>query len=147
MRRATSNLFLTLMVTFLLAGCHSIYNIGASKRNNQFDKTSNSYRIYIRWGEYEKAEAFIKMREGIPSKLDLDHLNQIHVTSYDVIKEYVSLDEEKFPKEIVEDVEIEFYPESTLTVKNLRHQQVWWYDVEEERWYLDTDLPDFRPAD
>ena len=135
------NLFPVLMFVFFLSGC---YNIGVSKRNNQFEKTSNSYRIYLRWGEYEKAAAFIKMRKGKPQELNKDYLKEIHITRYEIINEYISVDEEKFPNEIVVDVDIDFYPESSLTVKNFKYQQVWWYDVAEERWFLDGDLPDFR---
>ena len=135
-----NNLFLTLIAIILLSGC---YNIGVSKRNNQYEKTTNSYRIYLRWGEYEKAAAFVKMRNGTPRELDLDYLKEIRITRYEIINEFINVDEEKFPEEIVVDLDIDFYSESTLTVKNLRYQQVWWYDVEEERWFLDSDLPDF----
>ena len=123
LKQKMSNLFLTLIAIILLTGC---YNIGVSKRNNQYEKTTNSYRIYLRWGEYEKAAAFVKMRKGIPRESDLDYLQEIRITRYEIINEFINVDEEEYPKEIVVDLDIDLYSEMTRTVKNGRYQQVWW---------------------
>ena len=118
--------------------------VAATKRSNQFQKILKDYNASIRWGYYEKASAFINMRDGVPRKLDLDYLKEIRVTRYDIIRQIAIGDDLKDPREIAIDVDVDYYHDSTLRVKSIKYQQLWWYDEVAGQWFLDADLPDFK---
>lgn len=129
-----SALFLLLM-TF---GCATLQT--DKGKMTLFDKTSRTYDRAIRWGQYEDAFA-LKKSSGPYDKLpDFEDYRQIRVTAYKV--KQTIIDKESFSK-VRRIVDIQYYRMSNITVKNLRNQQVWEYDEEENRWYLISELPNF----
>ena len=134
-------LILQLMFTFMLQGCLGVTEF---RRGNIYDSRVFAFLQDIRWGEYEKAQSFINMREGKPRKLNLEYLKNIRVTKLDKIKEmHTQKDEEEVISEMKSVYEIEYYVVSVNVVKTLRYEQLWWYDAELDTWFLDNDLPDF----
>jgi hypothetical protein len=87
------------------------------------------------------------MREGVPRQLDLDYLKEIRVTRYDVVRQIAVGDDLKDPREMLIDVAIDYYHDSTLRVESIKYQQLWWHDEVAEQWFLDSDLPDFKQED
>lgn len=130
-----------LLMALTVAACGKV---AATKRGNQFQKTLKEYNALIRWGYYEKAGAFINMRAGVPRQLDLEYLQEIRVTHYEIIRQIAIGDDLKDPREIAIDVDVDYYHDRTLRVKSIKYQQLWWHDEVAEQWFLDGDLPDFK---
>jgi hypothetical protein len=105
-----------------------------------FDDTARAYLRALRWGDYEVAYAF-KNSSGTDNKPpDFEDLRQIRVTAYDVKQTILSEDQST----IVRLVDFQYYRITNVTVKNLIDRQIWEYDKEANRWYLTSDLPDFK---
>ncbi len=137
---------LLLIFIFVVAGS-GCAKIQATKRADKFKSTLDTYSALLRWGKYKQAGTHIKMREGEPKQLDLEYLKHIHVTRYDVVQQVASVENEeegKGPTEIAMIAEIDYYHDDDLRVHSFEHQQLWWYDEELERWFLEGDLPDFQ---
>jgi len=130
-----------LLLTVILSACASVTEF---RRGNIYEARVYQFSHDLRWGDYEKAYAYIKMRDRPPKPLDLDYLKQIRVTRYELIKEMPLASDEKGATEIQSLYEVDFYHRSNNIVKNFRYQQVWWYDKTLDNWFLDTDLPDFK---
>lgn len=142
LKQGKISLLLALFIVFLLAGCGQVRDF---RRGNIFEARFEAYSAAIRWGEFEKAATFIKMREGKPRKPDLDYLKTIRVTRYELIEEKTPhKDEELGIIEAYMANNVEYYFVNSGRVKNFRYEQLWWYDVEADNWFMDGDLPDFK---
>jgi hypothetical protein len=125
------------VVLLLTLGCAGIQT---GKRMTLFDDTARAYLRSIRWGDYEAAYAF-KNPRGLDSKMpNFEDLHQIRVTDYNVKQTILSEDKST----ILRIVDFQYYRISNVTVKNLIDRQKWEYDPEANRWYLTSDLPDFK---
>jgi hypothetical protein len=132
---------LLLVILVLLQGCASTIEF---RRGNIYESRDFACYQAIRWGEFEKAQTFINMREGKPKALNLEFLKQIRVTKLRKInEEKTQVDEDEIVSEITSNYEIEYYFVSNNLIKTLRYQQVWWFDKETDIWFLDSNLPDF----
>jgi hypothetical protein len=127
------------LVGFLSAGCQ---RVKTEQQVKTLDESHKTYGKMLRWKEYEQAVRYIVPREGPAKSLDLESLDDVRITSYEVVDKLIVQDE----NEAVITVKIEFYVEDTGKVHSLRDEQNWWYEPEAERWFLDDSLPDFEAA-
>ncbi len=134
------------VVALLLLSLGGCWNTGASKRTNQFEETLDAYRMMIRWGKFERAMNYIRLRESEPATFDREFYRQIRVTGYDIIDEIGYGKEIDDPREIHIITAIEFLHQDDISLKSMRYKQVWYYDEIEEGWFLDSELPDFKSA-
>lgn len=128
-------------LALLLTGC---WNMGASKRGNQFEQTIDAYRILIRWGQFEQAQNYIRLREGQIREFDSELYSNIRVTRYQLIDKIAIGEDLDDAREIHVITELEFNHADQITVHTVRYEQLWWYDQETERWFLDGNLPAFN---
>lgn len=125
------------ILVFLIFGCAGIQT---AKQMNLFDATARAYLRTLRWGDYETAYAF-KNPQSTDDKLpDFETLSQIRITAYNVKQTILSEDQTK----VLQVVDFQYYRTNDVTVKNLIDQQKWEYDKKAERWYLMSDLPEFK---
>ena len=125
----------------MLQGCGSVRDF---RRSQIYDSRIFAFEQAIRWGEFEKAQAFVNMRKGKPKKLDLDYLSNIKVAKFKKIKEKQLLqDENEIVSEMHSVYEIEYYVVSVNVVKAFRYEQIWWYNPELDTWFGDNELPGF----
>ncbi len=141
MQATLLRMFLIIAYALLLTGC---WNMGASKRSNQFDDTVNAYRILIRWGEFEKARNYIRLRQGEMHEFDPEYYQNIRVSRYEVIDRIAVGDDPDDPREILVIIALDFNHADEVLLHTLRYEQLWWYDDEMARWFLDSNLPDFN---
>ena len=125
------------VLIFLIIGCAGIQT---GKRMTLFDDTARAYLRAIRWGDYEAAFAFRNLQSADTKMPDFEDLRQIRVTAYNVKQTILSEDQLK----VMRIVDFQYYRISNVTVKNLIDRQTWEYDKEANRWYLTSDLPDFK---
>ena len=126
-----------MLVFLLLFGCAGIET---GKKMTLFDETARAYLRSLRWGDYEEAYAFKNLLETDNKMPDFENLRQVRVTGYNVKQTILSEDKST----IVRIVDFQYYRLSNVTVKNLIDRQKWEYDEEANRWYLTSDLPDFK---
>ncbi len=128
------NIISILLLSFilLLSGC-----AGNNKKSLSLDSTMRSYEQTIRWGDLEKATGFLK-EPGDFSAERHDKLKKIQVNGYYILSRTTT-------KEGLEQVvEIKYTKDASVVVRTITDAQKWIYDEEEERWYLDSKIPEFK---
>jgi hypothetical protein len=132
-----------LIFTFSMTGCG--WNKQAwGLRSDEFMKTSIRYRSAVRWAEYDEAFSYVKLRDGEPSELDLDYLEKIEVTGYEIVKRTAVAKTKTTPEVAQVLVEIDFLRDASPSVNKIKREETWWFDEEAEKWYLDGNLPNFE---
>jgi hypothetical protein len=128
-----------LFLVLLMFGCASLQT--EKGKMALFDKTSRAYDRAIRWAQYEEAFAF-KKPSGVNDELpDFEGYREVRVTALKV--KQTIIDKGSLSK-VLRIVDIQYYRMSNVTVKNLKNQQHWEYNDEENRWYLISNLPQFK---
>ena len=122
-----------------LAGCAGMQ---AHDRLARLDSTVKSYAKALRWGHFDTASGFLQPRDASPSPADARRLDDIRVTSYEILNQVTRDDSE----EAVIVVQFSFYHANSGSVYTIEDEQLWWYDTERSTWRLDGQLPDFTFA-
>jgi hypothetical protein len=137
MKIAVGNALPLLACLVLAIGCATYSKM---LKQDAFGETAKSYEKMVFWSEFDAADSFRdpQQREMYPA--DIDGLKKIKVTSYSVKKVSVSEDH----SEVRQVVEIGYYRVDEVTVKTIRDSQVWAYNPQLERWYLQSGLPVFE---
>lgn len=127
---------LSLCVLFIV-GCPSAQG---KWRLAQFEDISSTYGHAIRWGDYDVANGFRKKQETDHKAWNVDKLNKIRGTSYELISSNPSEDKLR----VHQAVKIRYYNADQMIEKTLVDKQRWEYDDTQKAWYLQSGLPDFR---
>ncbi len=123
---------LLLSFFLLLSGC-----AGENKKSRSFESTMRTYEQVIRWGDLEKANEFLKEPAEFSAERH-NHLKKIQINGYYVLSRTTT-------KEGLDQVvEIKYTKDASVVVRTLTDVQKWVYDKEEERWYLDSKIPEFK---
>jgi hypothetical protein len=94
----------------------------------------------LRWKSYDTAASVIRFQNEARKLGPIDDLNKITVTSYELITSIANFEE----KTAVAYVVFDYIQDETGRVYQLKHTQHWWLDEETKRWYLESDMPDFK---
>ena len=121
----------------LITGCATYSEV---KQQDLYEASSFSYEQALLFGKYEAAHGFIKSDPSMEQFTDFKRLKKIKVTSYELIAMKV-LEEMSV---ISQKVEIKYYFLDSLVEKTIIDNQLWRYYPEEEMWYLESGLPDFK---
>jgi len=132
------------MVRYVLSLC-VLFTVGCSGlqgkyRLAQFEDISSAYGQAIRWGHYDVANGFRKKQETDHEAWNVDKLNKIRVTSYELLNSNPT--EDKF--RVHQAVKIRYFNADQMIEKTLIDKQLWEYDNTEKAWHLQSGLPDFR---
>ncbi len=130
-------LIVAVLAASLLSGCQTL---GERKQSTALEDTLQLYAGIIRWGALRKAYSFrdpssMEMLDDIPSGLE-----NIRVTSYEVIQGPIMSDETT----AIQTVLIEYLYKDIQVIRNLQDKQVWHYNKEEESWMLASKVPQFK---
>ena len=104
---------------------------------NKFSPTAESYAKSIQWSDFETAIFFAKNPKTKP---DLDQLDNVKVTSYDVKK----ITHQREQLKVLQAVELSYYMKNQLREKTIRYQEVWEYDERDGAWYIISGFPVFK---
>lgn len=126
----------SIVFMLLIVGCASMKT---GEKMSQFDETSRAYIRAIRWGEYEAAYAFKKLTDRQEAFPDFEDYRNVKVTNYKVKQTIISEDKSK----IIQIVDFQYYRMKDVTVKTLIDRQKWEYDEEQQKWFLQSNLPSF----
>lgn len=137
MRRIAGPILLSSML--LLAGC------ATDKRSDTLNRTMIEYANAVRWNGFEAAEQFVdpKVRAAHPlTALDHERFKQIQVSGYDDGDGPVAAG----PNEVRQVVQISLTNVHTQNVRTVVDHQLWRYDAEKNRWWLESGLPDITQS-
>lgn len=130
-----------LLVAALLAvtACSRAPVVGKQGRANAFNEAATNYGKMLRWGYFDEAAAFRRLRDGETPASDLQRLARYRITAYDVKSQLIA-DTGRSGRVLAL---IEYYDVDSGVLHTLRDEQSWWFDDETKRWYLESDLPGF----
>lgn len=137
MRRIAGPVLLSTVL--LLSGC------ATDKRNDTLNRTMIEYANAVRWDGFEVAEQFVdpKVRAAHPlTDLDRERFKQVQVSDYDDGNGPVAVSQ----NEVRQVVQISLTNIHTQTVRTVVDHQLWRYDPAQNRWWLETGLPDITKA-
>ena len=130
---------LSLCVLFIV-GCTSVGTYLGTYRLAQFEQISSAYEQAIQWGDYDVANGFRKKQETDHEAWNVDKLDKIRVTSYELLSSNLSEDQLR----VHQAVKIRYFNVDQMIERTLIDQQLWEYDETEKAWYLQSGLPAFR---
>ena len=124
-----------LLISTVLCACASLEN---RQRETTFDMATSTYGKAIRWSDFEAANKWRSTDEKqtaqpLPAK-------DIRVTSYKTVRVTPTAD----GNEIALTVQITYYHNDVMTLKDVTDQQVWKYDADKQTWHITTALPKFK---
>jgi hypothetical protein len=129
-------LLLPALAGALLAGCASV----SGSEQRLLDETLESYASVIRWGNIEEALSFVDpatLKAHPVSKLDLARFHQVQVTAYNAqAPRHVG------EHEVRQAVEIGLVNVNTQDARAIIDTQLWRFDPQAKRWWLESGLPD-----
>ena len=132
-------ILLILMSAMLLTSVMTACNSNPSKSADSLKLNAKAYGKLIRWKAYEDASKYIRLRDGGTATIDLELLNEIRVTKYELSSMILNDNSD----EAVVIAEISYYHERVNSVHDIRDRQIWWKDKDTGTWYLDGQLPPF----
>jgi hypothetical protein len=119
----------------LLSACQTL---GERKRAQSLQDTLRSYEASIRWYSGRQAAKFQDPQSTV-TDAHSDHAN-IRVTGYDVVQGPTMLGDLR----AVQTALIQYVLRDSQVVKELTDQQVWLYDEAQEKWFLNSPVPEFK---
>ncbi|NEV62723.1 hypothetical protein [Thiorhodococcus minor] len=128
---------LSLLLAATLPACGSVKK---DKMAVTLQNATNGYRSALRWGYYENAYGFVDPEKRKDRDLPAN-LEGIRLTGYDVVQAPIAKKDSDTAMQIVN---IEYLHEDRQVVKKLTDRQVWRYDEEAKKWWLESGLPTFE---
>ncbi len=131
--------YLLYFFIILITGCATME---AEQRLSYLDMTTAKYGDAVRWGHYETANSFKSpgaAKQSIDGNPGTSYTGSIRVTSYDPVDRKLLSDN----FEARQIVEIKYYFINQMIERTLLDTQIWRYDLEDDRWYLHSNLPNF----
>lgn len=129
-----------LVLFFLVLICSAC---AAMKAQNQIDKFELSLRQYssaLRWGHWSEAYSYHISKDKKQPEMLIENLERFSVASFTVLDRNISPEGD----EAIIVVNIKYYDEQIGTLRNIKQQQVWWYNTEVKRWLTESDFPEFK---
>ena len=139
MKIAARTLIFMLLSTLALAACNPIKNIQSRERITELRAVVNTYRKLMRWGHYDQAAQYLKKKDGSQATSNFENMARYRVTSL-TIADQITSDEELEAKVTAY---IDFYDIDTGIASSLRDEQIWWYSVDDKRWFLGSPMVNF----
>ena len=124
----------TLLAINLLALTACAHDIGMLKMEEQL----GAYGAALRWNRYEQALA--SLAPSLRADCKLRAFGHVHITSYNSLHQQQSSDGSMLSQK----VEIRYFLGNEGTEKSLIDQQTWLFDLEQDKWFLQSGLPNFR---
>ncbi|MEW8029370.1 MAG: asparagine synthetase [Candidatus Thiodiazotropha sp.] len=128
-------LLIIISLLSLLTACQTL---GERKRAQTLQDTLRSYEASIRWSSGQHVSKFQDPQQAATERTP--GRTNIRVTGYEVIQGPTMLGD----KRAVQTAVIQFVFQESQIVKEIADQQEWLYDEEQEKWYLNSQLPEFK---
>ena len=127
------------VVALLLGACNPIATVQKRERLTTLESATNTYRKLMRWGHFDQAAQYLRTRDGELPAPDFEAMEHYRVTNFSFSDQLLS--DTRTDAKVV--AYIEYYNIDTGVAASVRDTQFWWYDEEQERWYLGTPMVTF----
>jgi hypothetical protein len=127
----------SVLLALSLSGCAAVDD---SKKTITLDKALWKYETSIRWVDFGTANSLRRLEDSSAYSPDLETLQHIKVTSYNVVNKIMSEDR----AEVRLAVEIVYYNDRSMKLITIIDNQFWKYDPAIKDWYITTPLPPFK---
>ena len=128
---------LVVISVVLIAACSSM---ATQQRTSDLNDSLDRYAVAIRWAYYSDALAFHLDQDGKRPEVDLDKLDEISVTGYEIKEKTLNENQiEAFVRS-----ELVYYQKEYGTIKKLKVDQSWWYNEEAKHWFIESGFPVFK---
>jgi hypothetical protein len=107
---------------------------------SELETKVDAYERALCWGDYQVVPSLMKMQGTDRQNTDLKKLENIKVTSCQLLDMQISEDKLR----VHQAVKINYFNTDSLIVKSLIDKRLWEYDEKQKTWYLQSDLPDFK---
>ncbi len=128
---------LVVISVVLIAACSSM---ATQQRTSDLNDSLDRYAVAMRWAYYADALAFHVDQDGKRPEVDLDRLDEISITGYEIKEK--TLNENQIEAFIRS--ELVYYQKEYGTIKKLKLDQSWWYNEEAKHWFIESGFPDFK---
>lgn len=132
-------LSIVILALGLMAGC------AANQRSDSLTTTLNAYGATLRWGDFAHALEYVDpvYREAHPlTPLQLARYKQVRVAGYDAGGGPAPVSDTV----VRQSVKISLINHHTQGERFVIDHQTWKWDVEAERWWLESGLPDITQS-
>ncbi len=138
-----------ILVSIVVVMCvMSVSGCGALEAKNQADKFERSLTQYgaaLRWGRLREAISFHVTQDGKVAAVNLEHLENFGVTSFDILSKVIIPNSEKNGVDEAAIVaEMSYFHKEQGTIRKSKLNQIWWYNAEIKRWLVETEFPEFK---
>ena len=136
MKITTSFIYSIAASLLILTGCASLSDM---KRMDDLNETVKTYEKMVFWSEFDAALSFREPGKIDENQPDMGSLKKVRITSYKV-KRFIATTDKSQVRQIVE---ISYYRMDNVSVKTIQDQQLWVFNPDAQRWYLQSELPTF----
>lgn len=133
--RSAVTCFLISLVVLLCSGCAGFAGIS---RIDDFRRISKAYEWALESANYRGAAGYLDSSIDRPP-IDFKRYTNIKVSEYTITRTETSDDQ----RVIRQDVELQYFLLDQSIVKTIMDHQVWRYRDADDRWLLQTGLPEF----
>lgn len=124
----------------LLAGCAS------DTREKVLQVTLDTYAAAMRWSDFNRVLSLVHP-DSLPDRARLDFImqryQQVRVTGYRVTSTLPGSE----PDTVMQEAQVRLSNRHTAVERTIIDRQVWWWDAEQERWWLKSGPPDISRGD
>lgn len=124
---------LALALLGLLAGCAQL---AQKPQMLRLEDALNAYASALRWGHLNTANSYLRARDGGSLATRASLREDLRVTRYRVTGRAPLAE-----GEVLVEARLSYMSSATGTVRETTDRQVWWYDGDERRWFLEGQIP------
>ena len=140
-----SGFFLSIVLTMCVLSIAGCKTLDLKNQAEKLERSVTQYGAALRWARYREAISLHVTRDGKFAKVNLEHLENFGVTSFDIIsKTIIPSSEEAGVNEAVIVAEMSYFHKEQGTVRKLKLNQIWWYNAEIKHWLIESDFPEFK---
>lgn len=136
--RIVKNLSLALALTLFVTGCNTLALFKTKDMQDSLDKTLHTYELTVRWGDLSQIYFFLEPELEKQTKKQ-ENLNEIRVTSYDVVKGPSRSGE----NDAMQSVQIRYIYQDRQIEKTMIDHQQWTYYEDKKEWRRTNQIPKF----
>ncbi len=132
---------LLVIVVVAMAVASGCAKIERESRSLKLDQAVRLYADSIRWGSFDIAAGLLRRRDGGAISATVKVPADVRVTAY--TSNILSVNEVR--SEAMVATRFDYYFPDSNKVRTVSQTDLWWFDPDTAHWYMDGELPDFRP--
>ncbi|MES9992538.1 MAG: asparagine synthetase [Candidatus Thiodiazotropha sp.] len=127
-----------LFAAFLISLMTACQTLGERQRSQLLEDTLRSYEATLRWSSGLHAAKFTQTQQEVTDTKQ--QRKDIRITHYEVVQGPTMLGDQR----AVQTAVIQYVLQENQVVREITDQQVWLYDETKEKWYLNSQVPEFK---